>query len=56
MDYCIKQPNAYLVWLEINVKFELTKKLFEEGKLAAKKELETVEMPMGININNEGLE
>ena len=53
LAYCIKQPHAYMGMIGSLRKVELTKKMFEEGKLATKKELETVDMPMGISINAE---
>lgn len=56
LAYCIKQPYAYLGMIGSKRKIELTKKMFKEGKLATKKELEKVDMPMGINIKAEGPE
>ncbi len=56
LAYCIKQPNAYIGMIGSKRKIELTKKMFLEGKIATKKELEKVDMPMGININADGPE
>jgi xanthine dehydrogenase accessory factor len=56
LAYCIKQPFAYLGMIGSKLKIELTKKMFLEGKIATKKELEKVDMPMGININADGPE
>lgn len=56
LAYCIKQPSAYLGMIGSQRKVELTKKIFEEGKLATKEELDNVDMPMGISINAEGPE
>jgi len=56
LAYCVKQPHAYLGMIGSKRKVELTKKMFEEGNIATKKELLTVDMPMGININAEGPE
>lgn len=56
LSYCIKQPYAYLGMIGSKRKIELTKKMFTEGKIASKKELEKVDMPMGLNIKAEGPE
>ncbi|PCJ27846.1 MAG: xanthine dehydrogenase [Flavobacteriales bacterium] len=56
LSYCIKQPYAYLGMIGSERKVKLTKKMFTEGKLATKKELDKVDMPMGIDINAEGPE
>lgn len=56
LAYCIKQPHAYLGMIGSARKVKLTKKMFFEGKLATKTELEKVDMPMGISINAEGPE
>jgi len=56
LSYCIKQPYAYLGMIGSERKVKLTKKMFIEGKLATKKELEKIDMPMGISINAEGPE
>lgn len=53
LAYCIKQPNAYIGMIGSKRKIEITKKMFTEGAIATKKELEKVDMPMGININAE---
>ena len=56
LAYCIKQPNAYIGMIGSKRKIELTKKMFIEGKIATKKELEKVDMPIGINIKADGPE
>jgi xanthine dehydrogenase accessory factor len=56
LSYCIKQPYSYLGMIGSKRKVELTRKMFSEGKIASKKELENVDMPMGLNINAEGPE
>jgi len=56
LSYCIKQPNAYIGMIGSKRKIELTKKMFLEGNIATKNELEKVDMPMGINIHAEGPE
>jgi xanthine dehydrogenase accessory factor len=53
LAYCIKKPNAYIGMIGSKRKIEITKKKFIEGKIATVKELEKVDMPMGININAE---
>jgi xanthine dehydrogenase accessory factor len=50
LAYCIKKPSAYIGMIGSQRKIELTKKMFTEGKIATKAELENVNMPMGINI------
>ncbi len=54
LSYCINQPNAYLGMIGSQRKIELTKKMFLEGKIATEKELNKVDMPMGLNIDAEG--
>jgi len=56
LAYCIKQANAYIGMIGSKRKIELTKKMFLDGKIATEKELEKVDMPMGINIHAEGPE
>jgi xanthine dehydrogenase accessory factor len=56
LSHCIKQPFAYLGMIGSERKVKLTKKMFLEGKLASKEELERVDMPMGMRINAEGPE
>ncbi len=56
LAYCIKQPNAYIGMIGSKRKIDLTKKMFIEGKIATKKELEKVDMPIGINIKADGPE
>jgi len=56
LAYCIKQPNAYIGMIGSKRKIELTKKMFLEGNIATKNELEKVDMPMGFNIHAEGPE
>lgn len=53
LSYCIKQPHAYLGMIGSKRKVELTKKMFKEAKLATKKEVDNVDMPMGIDIKAE---
>lgn len=56
LAYCIKKPHSYLGMIGSRRKIEITKKMFLEGRLATKKELDKVDMPMGINIEAEGPE
>jgi len=56
LSYCIKQDWAYLGMIGSKRKVELTKKMFLESDIATKKELNRVDMPMGIEINAEGPE
>ncbi len=50
LSYCIKKPHAYIGMIGSKRKIEVTKKNFIEGKLATKKELENLDMPIGLNI------
>ncbi len=50
LAYCLKKPNAYLGMIGSQRKVEMTKKMFEEGMIASKDELDAVDMPMGIEI------
>ncbi len=53
LNYCINQPHAYLGMIGSKRKVEITKKKFTEGKLATKKQLNQVDMPMGLKIKAE---
>lgn len=50
LSYCIKKPFAYLGMIGSQRKVEMTKKMFVEGGIGSAKELEKVDMPMGIDI------
>jgi xanthine dehydrogenase accessory factor len=54
LSHTIKQPNAYIGMIGSQRKIELTKKMFLEGKIGTKEELDAVDMPMGLNIDAEG--
>ena len=56
LAFCIKQSYAYLGMIGSERKIKLTKKMFTEGKIGTKNELDKVDMPMGVNINAEGPE
>ena len=56
LAYCLKKPHAYLGMIGSQRKVEMTKKMFSEGMIASEKELDDVDMPMGINIGAEGPE
>lgn len=53
---CLKKPHAYLGMIGSQRKVEMTKKMFEEGLIASKTELDEVDMPMGIDIGAESPE
>ena len=53
LAFCLKKPHAYLGMIGSQRKVEMTKKMFEEGKIAGLNELESVDMPMGIDIGAE---
>lgn len=50
LSYCIKQPLAYLGMIGSQRKIELTKKMFLDAKIATSKQLENVDMPIGIDV------
>ena len=56
LAYCLKKPHAYLGMIGSQRKVEMTKKMFSEGMIASEKELDDVDMPMGINIGAESPE
>ncbi len=56
LAFCIKKVYAYLGMIGSLRKVELTKKMFIESGLASKEKLDTVDMPMGLNINSESPE
>jgi len=49
-----EKAHAYLGMIGSQRKVEMTKKMFEEGMIATKNELDEVDMPMGITIGAEG--
>lgn len=56
LAFCLKKPFAYLGMIGSQRKVEMTKKMFEDGKIASPAELDKVDMPMGIDINAESPE
>lgn len=56
LSYCLKKNLAYLGMIGSKRKINLTKKIFIEGGICSEKEIEKVDMPMGIDINAEGPE
>ena len=56
LSHCINQPHAYLGMIGSQRKIELTKKMFTEAKFASKKQLDAVDMPMGLSIKADGPE
>lgn len=53
LSFCIQKPYAYLGMIGSQRKIEITKKMFVDSGIANKKKLETVKMPIGLNINAE---
>ena len=53
LSYCVNQPHAYLGMIGSKRKIEITRKKFIEAKVASKKVLESVDMPMGLEIEAE---
>ena len=56
LAFCLKKPFAYLGMIGSERKVEMTKKMFSEGMISSKEELDKVDMPMGIDIAAEGTE
>ena len=56
LSYCIKKEFAYLGMIGSKRKVSLTKKMFLDGGICNKKEINKIDMPMGIDINAEGPE
>ncbi len=50
LSYCIKQPSAYVGMIGSKRKVEMTKKMFLDAEIATKKQLNAVDMPMGIDV------
>jgi len=53
LSYCLKKPLAYLGMIGSRRKVEMTKKMFVDAGVGNLKELEKVDMPMGIDIDAE---
>lgn len=53
LAYCLGQKYAYLGMIGSERKVEMTKKMFEEGKVASREVLNSVDMPMGLSIGAE---
>jgi len=53
LAYCLTKPHAYLGMIGSQRKIEITKKKFIEAKIAGEKELDQVDMPMGLEIEAE---
>ncbi len=53
LAYCINKPHAYLGMIGSMRKVKMTRKMFLDGKIADKKSLQEVDMPMGKNIGAE---
>lgn len=51
LAYCLKKPHAYLGMIGSKRKVSITKKKFIAAGIATEKELERVDMPIGVNIN-----
>ena len=56
LAFCLKKPHAYLGMIGSQRKVEMTKKMFEDGKIATLSDLDKVDMPMGIDIGAESPE
>jgi xanthine dehydrogenase accessory factor len=53
LAFCLKKPHAYLGMIGSRRKVEMTKKMFAEAGVGTMEELETVDMPMGLDIGAE---
>ena len=56
LAFCLKKPFVYLGMIGSKRKVEMTKKIFTEAGICSFKELEKIDMPMGIDIKAEGPE
>ena len=54
LGLCLKKPFSYLGMIGSKRKIEITRKMFISSKTATKKELDKVDMPMGIDIKAQG--
>jgi len=54
LSFCLKKPFAYLGMIGSQRKVEMTKKIFAEAGICLFEELESVDMPMGLDICAEG--
>ncbi|MDT8410943.1 MAG: XdhC/CoxI family protein [Vicingaceae bacterium] len=50
LSYCIKQPHAYIGMIGSQRKIEMTKKIFLDASICNQEKLNTINMPIGINI------
>jgi len=51
LAFCMKQPHYYIGMIGSKTKVALTKEMFVSENIATAKELEKVDMPIGIDIN-----
>lgn len=51
LAHCINKKNAYIGMIGSKRKIEQTKQMFMSSKVATEKELEKVDMPIGLDIN-----
>lgn len=56
LAFCIRKPHAYLGMIGSTRKVEMTKKIFIDGGIATKEDLDSVDMPMGFDIGAESPE
>lgn len=56
LAFCIRQPHAYLGMIGSLRKVEMTRKIFLDGGIATKEQLDNVDMPMGVDISAESPE
>jgi xanthine dehydrogenase accessory factor len=56
LAYCLKKPHAYLGMIGSRRKTGLTRKMFMEAGIGTEEELQSVDMPMGVEIHAEGPE
>ncbi len=56
LAYCLNKPHAYLGMIGSRRKVEMTRKMFVDAGVANLEKINSVDMPMGINIGAEGPE
>lgn len=56
LSYCINQPHAYIGMIGSQRKIEITKKMFLNASICNQEKLDTINMPIGIDISAESPE
>ncbi len=54
LGYCIGKPHRYLGMIGSHRKVEVTRKMFQDAKIASEDQLNRIDMPMGVPIHAQG--